>query len=216
MNIVTIRDGAVVAVTTLAVNETAVVTEAAPRLGSLPNEAGGWSAPSDAVLVDDETGEVVQIARAKWAADREATIGGTWKDATANVVDPGMIEQEDGSFAAPVPPRDVPAEIAAHALALKIGAINAMRTDGGDPYPATAEGLQAARERYRDIVDDYNSAVAVGDAVTAEQTAIVRLIRQGYQFTAAVDAAAATILAAGDAADPVSSDVRWPAVPAAG
>lgn len=88
--------------------------------------------------------------------------------------------------------------------------------NGKPPYPPTAESLAAAKDRYRDIVDDYNSAVAVGDPVTEEQTATVRLIRLGYQFTAAVDAAAALIIAAGDAADPVSSDDRWPALPSAG
>lgn len=106
MNIVTLRDGAVAAVTTLAANETAVVTEATPRIGSLPNEAGGWSAPSDAILVDDETGEATQVSRAKWAADREAVAGSTWKDAPANAVVVGMIEQADGSFTnPPTPPK---------------------------------------------------------------------------------------------------------------
>lgn len=213
MNIVTIRDGAVVAVTTLAANETAVVTEATPRLGSLPNEAGGWSAPSDAVLVDDETGEVVQIARAKWAADRASTIGGTWKDAPANVVDPGMIEQEDGSFAAPVPPRDVPAEIAAHALALKIGAVNATRTDG-DTDPVTMDALADIVTRYERYVSRYLVDKDLGVDVSG-RAQVVANIRAGQDFFEAVDAAAAAILAAGDAADPVSSDARWPPLPAA-
>lgn len=216
MNVIILLNGAVASVTALAAGETAVITEAAPRLGSIPNEAGGWSAPSDAVLVDDATGEVTQIARAKWAADREPVDGQTWKDVPTGTVDPGMVEQEDGTFATPPPPRDAAAEVAAYAIAFKIGAINAMRTDGGDPFPETLDGLAKAKELYRDIIDDYNSAVAVGDPVTPEQAATVRLIRAGYQFTSAVDAAAAAILAAGDAADPVSSDERWPALPSAG
>lgn len=183
--------------------------------GTLP-DPGDLAAPTDAVFVDDDTGEVVQVARNKWADERETMTGGTWKDAPAGAVTAGMIEQ-DGTFAAPArSPRDAAAEVAAYAIALKVGAINAMRTDGGPPYPPTAESLAAAKDRYRDIVDDYNSAVAVGDPVTEEQTATVRLIRLGYQFTAAVDAAAALIIAAGDAADPVSSDDRWPALPSAG
>lgn len=211
MNIITIKDGAVASVKAIAAGSTAILSDLAPRVGSLHDGGGIFRAPGDAVQI--EGGIVVAVLAGQWAADQA---GDGWRDAPPGTVSAGFVVAEDGALIAPPQPRDMAGEVAAHALALKVGAINALRTDGGAPYPATAEALAVVRDVYRDIVDDYNSAVAVGDSVTAEQTATVRLIRAGFTFFKAVDSAAAAIVAAGDAAEPVDADARWPALPSAG
>lgn len=104
---------------------------------------------------------------------------------------------------------------AAHALALKIGVVNATRTDGGEPFPVAEASLEAIRQKYTDEVNEISAKQLVGETLTDSEKQTVQLIRQGFAFFKAVNAALETIVAAGDGADPIESDPRWPAVPGA-
>lgn len=128
---------------------------------------------------------------------------------------PGPWDTWDGSaWVAGSAPRDIAAEISGHALALKIGVVNATRTDGLTD-PVTPEALATIKERYTEIVNEASAKAVMGETVTDAEKQVVALIRQGFAFFKAVDAAAETILAAGDAADPIAGDTRWPPLPGA-
>jgi len=49
-----------------------------------------------------------------------------------------------------------------------------------------------------------------GQTVSAEAKAIIGRIQSGFDAFTANDATAVTIIAVGDAANPVSDDARWP------
>lgn len=100
--------------------------------------------------------------------------------------------------------------VSAHALALKIGAVNALRTDGGDPYPVSPESLAMIRQTYADTLNEIQADALLNGGATDAQKQTVGLIKAGFDFMRAVDAAAAAIIAAGDGADPIASDQRWP------
>lgn len=97
-----------------------------------------------------------------------------------------------------------------HALALKIGAVNALRTDGGEPYPVSPESLAMIRQTYADTLNEIQADALLNGGATDAQKQTVGLIKAGFDFMRAVDAAAAAIIAAGDGADPIASDQRWP------
>ncbi len=124
---------------------------------------------------------------------------------------------EGGKWVEYPAPRDLAAEVSAHALALKIGVVNATRTDGGPAYPVAAEALAAIRDRYTEIVNEVSAKSVVGEEVIAEEKQTVALIRAGFAFFKAVDAAAEAILAddPADVADPIAADKRWPPLPGA-
>lgn len=112
--------------------------------------------------------------------------------------------------AAPVDPQEaMQTAVMAHALALKIGAVNA-HMPPTQQYPATKAGLTTIVERYNGIISAFNTAKNLGMDVTEEQTQQAGLILQVYQYHAVVDDAVDAILAAGDPADPIASDPRWP------
>lgn len=210
MKLVRMTDNAVTAVEDLRSGETVTVTETAPRIGAVLDDNGRFVAPTNAFLAD-ASGLVVEVALGAYADEQPDAGAGQWHDIAADPL-PGPMRVVNGLLLAV---RDIAAEVNRHAVVVKIASINATRTDGGEPFPATAEALTAAKDRYRDMIDEYNLSVAVGDAVSPEQTATVKRIQAGFQFFKAVDAAASMILAAGDAADPVSTDDRWPGLPSA-
>lgn len=112
-------------------------------------------------------------------------------------------------------PRDVPSEAREHALALKVAAVNVLATDG-TALPVDQGALDAAIARYQLIVDRFNTDKNLGDVVvTPERETTVRNIRTGQDFFEAVDAAEAIIGADAAALDPIGTDPRWPAPPAA-
>lgn len=100
-----------------------------------------------------------------------------------------------------------------HALALKMGAVNALRGPDATPYPATAEMWQTVREQYRDRA--VQLALIPEANRTAEQLQEITNINAGFDYANVVDAAAGVIRLAGDAADPIATDSRWPAMPGA-
>jgi len=102
------------------------------------------------------------------------------------------------------------AAVKAHALELKITKVNELRIDNGPDYPITKDALDSIRTRYTDIINEVSAKSILGEPVTDDEKQIVSLIRQGFDYFKAVDAAAQAILSAGDPADPLSSDVRWP------
>lgn len=116
------------------------------------------------------------------------------------------------------PEQSLSVKVLAHALALKVGVVNALRTDGGDPYPVSSDALAAVHERYTDMVNDYNTRVSVAhakkvpisDVVTDMETNIVQLIQQGFALFAAINDAAEAIIQSGEVSDPVAADPRWP------
>lgn len=123
-------------------------------------------------------------------------------------------EAQDGPSLEPSPEQVITNRVNAHAIALKVGAVNALRTDGGDPFPATPEAVVAIRARYTDRLNELTAKQLVGETLTDDERGEVGRIRQGFAYTNAVDAAADTIIAAGDPADPIADDTRWPTPPA--
>ncbi|MDZ7823538.1 MAG: hypothetical protein U5K75_05500 [Ahrensia sp.] len=109
-----------------------------------------------------------------------------------------------------VPPISIAVQY--HALALKIGIVNATRTDSGEPYPVTNEALNIIKERYSLLNAEVLTKNLLGQHVSENEKKMLRLIQQGNAFFAAVDEAAATIIASGDVADPVATDPRWPKI----
>jgi hypothetical protein len=103
--------------------------------------------------------------------------------------------------------------VLAHALALKVGMVNSTRTDG-EADPVTVEGLSAIEARYSRYIAAFLTDKELGVDVS-DRLDTVRLIRAGETYFEAVNAAAKTIIDAGDAADPVASDGRWPDLPTA-
>lgn len=96
MNIITLKDGAVVNVAT---DTTALVSEASPRIGSLHVGGDNFRAPTDAVQVD--AGTVVSVIAGQWAADQAGT---GWTDVAAGTVSAGMVTADGATFADPPPP----------------------------------------------------------------------------------------------------------------
>lgn len=207
MNIIKIESGVVVSVESIAEGTKAVLSDKAPYVGSLL-VGDHFIAPSTAVLVDN--GVVIQVAISQWAIDKAIPDSGEWIDTNQEVVVGYLYDGVD--FTPPPAPRNIAAEVAAHAIELKVGIVNATRTDGLiDPVTATA--VAAIEERYNLYVTRFLTDDKLGLDVT-DKIPVVQSIRAGQDFFDAVDLAAATILAAGDAADPIADDARWPALPA--
>lgn len=112
----------------------------------------------------------------------------------------------------PVQPRDVAAETSEHGLFQKMTLVNATRTDGVVDA-ITHEALATISMRYRDIALSCNTKAALEQTLTDEEKALLQRIATGFDYFEAVDQAAATINAAGDAAGPIDTDPRWPVVP---
>ena len=105
---------------------------------------------------------------------------------------------------------DAAAPVLAHALALKIGLVNATRTDGGPDYPVSPEALAGIRQTYSDIVSELTAKTTLGDTLTTQEQGTLRLILNGFEAFKGIDFVAQAIIAAGDAVDPIASDPRWP------
>jgi hypothetical protein len=101
----------------------------------------------------------------------------------------------------------------AHAIVLKVGTVNALRTDGGDPFPVTEAALAIIRAQYTDRINELSAQTLIGETLTADEVAEVTRIKAGFAFFKEVDTAAQTIIAAGDPADPIETDTRWPDPP---
>lgn len=115
------------------------------------------------------------------------------------------------------PPADeqadaIKAQVHAHALALKIGLVNAIRTDGLTD-PVTADAMTAIRQRYSDIIAEVSARQLIGETITTADKQTVGLIKAGFAYFKAVDEAAAVIIASGSPANPLATDGRWPAAP---
>lgn len=107
---------------------------------------------------------------------------------------------------------DIAEVVTAHALTLKIGAVNAIRTDGGPDYPISADALAEIRRVYSEDLASVSAKGILGQTPTSEDLDEVTLIQAGFGYFKAVDAAAKTIIGAGDPANPIEDDGRWPAV----
>lgn len=120
-------------------------------------------------------------------------------------------------FGYATPPADeqtvsIKAQVNAHALALKVGLVNAVRTDGLTDR-VTADAMVAIRQRYADIIAEVSAKQLIGETITQSDKQTVGLIKTGFAYFNAVDAAGAVIIAAGNPASPIHGDGRWPAPP---
>lgn len=212
MQIIRMTDDIVTGVEPLTEGDTAIVDDRAPRIGSVL-EGQHFMAPGAAALVVD--GVVIQVAIGKYADEKPAPDTGKWIDTDRNVVPGYLYDSKKKKFSAPPIPRDIGGDVAAHSIKLKIGIVNATRTDGGDPYPETEEALEAVRNRYTDTLNELSAKSLSGEELSAGEKQIIGLIRAGNDFFKLVDAAADAIIGAGDAADPIETDGRWPELPSA-
>lgn len=115
------------------------------------------------------------------------------------------------------PPADeqaaaIKARVFAHALTLKIGLVNTIRTDGQADL-VTPQALADIRQRYADIIAETSAKQLIGETITQADKQTVGLIKTGFAYFKAVDEAAAVIIAAGNPANPLAGDGRWPPVP---
>lgn len=209
MQIIRMTDDVVTTVEPIVEGDSAIVDERTPRIGSVL-EGHHFMAPGAAALVVD--GVVAQVAIGKYADEKPTPDTGKWIDTDRDVVPGFLYDADTGEFTAPEPPRDIESEVAGHALALKVGIVNATRTDG-QTDDVTPEALKVIEKRYRAFTDKMNAKRTVDVALTDSEKATMHLIISGNEFFEAVDLAAATILAAGDAAEPVETDSRWPDLP---
>jgi len=123
------------------------------------------------------------------------------------------LASEAPPISGPSPEEIIASRVNGHAIVLKVDAVNALRTDGGEPFPVSSAGIVLIRDNYTDRINELSAKTLIGDTLTAEEVAEVSRIKAGFAFFKGVDTAAQAIITAGDPADPIEADPRWPTPP---